>query len=231
MQPFRIRNRYRRGSTFEKRPDLAVDEHHVAEVLADPGRAGDVARWVEERAVRVELPVLDHERDLVGAAGDPDRVRLGAGVVLVAEDVGSGEPGEDVQSRGAETVVVEPEQRGRHLRLLVRVVDRLRLARAEPVRRHRRVAVAVGGDEAAMQVGHQPHLVAERRQPGVDRDPARVLRRQLVAEVDVERRAALGDDRHPEGARLARQSGAVVVGPERRRRQVRMQLPRDLRLP
>jgi hypothetical protein len=41
-------------------------------------------------------------------------------------------------------VVVEPKQRGRHLRLLVGVVDDLRLAGAEPVRSYRWVAVARG---------------------------------------------------------------------------------------
>ena len=56
----------------------------------------------------------------------------------------------------------------RHLRQLVGVEDRLRLARTEAVRGHRGVAVAVRRHEAAMQVGHEPHLVAERRQPSVD---------------------------------------------------------------
>ena len=58
----------------------------------------------------IELAVLDDERDLVRTAGDTDRVRLGTGVELVAEDVGRGETGEHVQARRAESVVVEPEQ-------------------------------------------------------------------------------------------------------------------------
>ena len=51
-----------------------------------------------------------------------------------------------------------------------------------------------------------------------------------LREADCERGTALGDHRHPERAGLAGQPGAVVVGPERRRRQVRMQLPGDLAL-
>src|SRR6266540_6713818 len=80
---------------LEERPNLAVDEHRVAEVLADPGDALDVTGRVEERPVRVELAVLHDERDLVGAAGNPDRVRFVAGVELVANNVGvSGGRGE-----------------------------------------------------------------------------------------------------------------------------------------
>ena len=123
LQPFRIRNRYIRGSTSRNGHTLPLTSIDVAEVLADPGRAGDVAGRVEERPVGVELPVLDDQRDLVGPAGDPDRVGLCAGVELVAEDVGGGEPGEDIQARRPEAVVVEPQQRGRHLRRLVRVED------------------------------------------------------------------------------------------------------------
>jgi hypothetical protein len=122
-------------------------------------------------------------------------------------------------------VVVEPKERGGHLRLLVRVKNRLRLPRPESVRGDRRVAVVLGGDEAAVQVRHDPYLVPERRQACVDRNPGRIGPRQVMEEVDGEGRAALPDDSHPEGASLACQSGAVVVGPERRRRQVRVELP------
>jgi hypothetical protein len=218
------------GLDLEERPDLAVDQHRVPEVLADPGGALDVARRVEERSVSVEAAVLNHQRDLVRAAGNPDRIRLGAGVVLVTEDVRSGEPREHVQPRGAEPVVVKPEQRGGHLRQLVRVEDGLGLAGAEPVRCDRRVAVAVGSDEAAVEVRHQPHLVPERRQPRVDRDPVRIGGGKVVGEADLQGGAALRHDRHAERAGLTGQSGAVVVGPDRRRRQVGVELPRDLRL-
>jgi hypothetical protein len=138
----------------EERPHLAVDEHDVSEVLADPGGSRDAARRIQEGPVWIELAVLDDKRDLVGAAGDADRVWLCAGVVLVADDVGGSEPREHVQPGGPESVVVEPEQRGWHLRQLVRVVNALRLAGAEAVRGHRRVAVARCCDEAAVQVGH-----------------------------------------------------------------------------
>ena len=50
---------------------------------------------------------------------------------------------------------MKPEQRRRHLRLLIRVVDGLRLAVGEPVRRHRRVIVTRRRDETAVQVGPQ----------------------------------------------------------------------------
>src|SRR6185437_98281 len=98
---------------LQVRPHLAVDQHHVAEVLADPGDAGNVADRVPEGAVVVELAVLDHQRDLVAAAGEPGRVRLRAGVVGVPDDVGGGEPGEDVQPGNPVDVIVEPHQPGR----------------------------------------------------------------------------------------------------------------------
>ena len=127
-------------------------------------------------------------------------------------------------------MVVEPEQRGRHLRQLVGVEDRLGLARTEPIRRHCGVAVAVRRHEAAMEVSHEPHRVAERRQPRVDRDPGRVRGREIVRVAHRERSAALGNDCHPERAELAGQPGAVVVRPHRGRRQLRMKLPADLGL-
>ena len=65
------------GLDVQKRPHLAVDQHGVAEVLPDPGGARDVAPRVPERPVRVELAILHDQRDLVGPAGDPDRVGLG----------------------------------------------------------------------------------------------------------------------------------------------------------
>src|SRR4029450_9084650 len=105
---------------LEVRPDLAVDEHHVAEVLADPGRVVEVADRVEEPPVVVELPVLDDERHLVLAVGQAVRIAGPAGVELVPEDVGAGEAGEDVQARRPEAVIVEPVERGGHLGVLVR---------------------------------------------------------------------------------------------------------------
>jgi hypothetical protein len=66
-------------------------------------------------------------------------------------------------------VVVEPEQRSRHLRRLVRVQQPLRLAEPETIGRDCRAAVAVGGDEATVQMGHETHLIAERREARVYR--------------------------------------------------------------
>ena len=57
-------------------PHLAVDQHHVAEILADPDHAFDVACRVKELSVSAELAVLDHERNFVRSARNADRVRL-----------------------------------------------------------------------------------------------------------------------------------------------------------
>jgi hypothetical protein len=43
----------------------------------------------------------------MGPAGDADRVGLGAGVVLVPQDVGGGQADEHVQPRGAKRVIVD----------------------------------------------------------------------------------------------------------------------------
>src|SRR5262245_9245289 len=94
---------------LQERPYLPVDQHHVAEVLADPGHTGDGAGGVKERPVGVDLPVLDDQRDLITATWNPDWVRLLASVVPVAEDVGSGEPGKYVQPRRAQSMIVEPQ--------------------------------------------------------------------------------------------------------------------------
>ena len=79
-------------------------------------------------------------------------------------------------------------------------------------------------------MGHQPHLIAERRLSRVDRKPIRVGGWQIVREADLERRSTLRDHCHPERACLTGEPGAVVVRPEWRRRQIRMQLPDNLRL-
>ena len=110
---------------------------------------------------------------------------FGAGIELVAKDVGGGESGEHVQPRGAKTVVVKPQERRGHLRQLVRVVNRLRLAEAEPIWRHRRVAVTVSRDKAAMKMGHQPHLIAERRLACVDRKPSGYVAGRLCVKLTV----------------------------------------------
>jgi hypothetical protein len=68
-------------------------------------------------------------------------------------------------------VIVEPQERGWHLRQLVRVVDSLRLVETETIRRDRRVAVTVGPNEAAVQMGHHLHMITEWREPRVDRNP------------------------------------------------------------
>jgi hypothetical protein len=100
----------------------------------------------------------------------------------------------------------------------------------EPIRGHRGVAVAVASDESPVKVGHQADLVAERREPFVDRDPRRIGLGQVVGETHVDRRAGPSHDGHPERPRLSRESGPVVVRPQRCGRELGMQLPRDLSL-
>jgi len=211
-------------------PDLAVDEHDIAEVLADPRRADDVAARIKKGAVGVELPVLDDQWDLVRSARNADGIRLGAGVELIADDVGRGEAGEDVEARRAEGVIVEPEQRGRHLRRLVGIQHGLRLADSEAKRRRCGAAIAVGGNEAAMQMGHEADLITERRQTCVYRQPVGIRGRECMLESHGQRRATLGDDGHAKRAGLIGKPRAVVVGPDRRRGQMRMKLPPDLAL-
>ena len=73
-------------------------------------------------------------------------------VTLLARRVGrpSRQPldflGSNAGRHRAQGVIVKPEERGRHLRRLVRVQHALRFAESEPVRRDSRVAVAVAGD-------------------------------------------------------------------------------------
>jgi hypothetical protein len=134
----------------------------------------------------------------------------------------AGEAGEDVEPRRAERVVVEPEQRGRHLRRLVRVQHGLRLADPEPERGDCGAAIAVGSYEAAVQVRHDADLVGQWRQARVDRQPVGIRRWERVLESQRHRRSASGDDGHAEGAGLTGQPRAVVVGPDRRRWHLRM---------
>ena len=111
----------------EEWPDLAVNEYDVAEVLPDPNHAVDVTRRIQERSVRIELAILDNQRNLVCSARDADRVGFQAGVIRVAKNIGGGEASEDIQTRRSQAVVMEREQRGRHFGQLVGVVDGLGL--------------------------------------------------------------------------------------------------------
>ena len=85
LQPLRTRNRYSRGSTSRNGhtlPLTSMTSPKYSPIQVTPGMS---LAGYRKRAVRVELAVLDDQRDLVRAAGDPDRVGLGAGVVLVPE--------------------------------------------------------------------------------------------------------------------------------------------------
>src|SRR6266542_2429205 len=121
-------------------PHLAIDQHHVAEILADPNHAFDVARWIKEFAVCAELSVLDDERNFVRVARNSDGVGLVARVVLVAKKIGGGQSCKDVEPCRTEAVIVEPQQR---CRLLVWIIDGLCVAWTEAVWRDGWVAVAV----------------------------------------------------------------------------------------
>ena len=181
LQPFRIRNRYIRGSTFRNGHTLPLTSMTSPKYSPIHVSARDVAGRVAERSVRVELPVLDHQRDLVRAAGDPDGVGLAAGVELVAQDVGGGEAGEDVQSRRS-----QGRDRGT-------IAARPASAAADWCRR--RVCVSPGPNPFGVTAG-LPSLSAATKppcrcvitrtsspsgvEPRVDRDPARVRRRKLV---------------------------------------------------
>jgi hypothetical protein len=199
------------GLDVEERPHLPVDQHRVAEVLADPGHTGDVAHRIVEGAVVIELAVLDHERDLVRPAWEAVCIVGPTGVELVAQEVSGGEAGKDIQACGAHRMVVEPEE---CRRLLVGIVDGLRLARPESVRSDCRTAVTRCRDEAAMQMRHHTHLMSERYQPRVDWDPGGIGGGEIVSEPHGHRGVLLCHERHPERARLAFEPAAVVVGPE-----------------
>jgi len=108
---------------------------------------------------------------------------------------------------------MEPEQRRRILWQLVVVVNHLRITGAEPVRRDRRVTVAISRDKGTMQMRHQAHLIAEWRQTRVDRNPIGIDFRKVIGVADIERCAALRDHSHPERACLSRETGAVVICP------------------
>ena len=103
-------------------------------------------------------------------------------------------------------------------------MDRLRITRAESVRRDRGVAVAISSDKAAVQMRHHAHLISKRRQTRIDWNPVRVNFRKITGVADIECRAALRDNRHAERTCLPTKSRTIVVSPERRRRQVGMQL-------
>ena len=82
LHPFKIRKRYIRGSTSRNGQTLPLTSMVSPKYSPIQVAPGDVAGRVPERPVRVELAVLDDQRDLVGPAGDPDRVGLLPGVVL-----------------------------------------------------------------------------------------------------------------------------------------------------
>src|SRR4029453_9476488 len=179
-------------------PHLAIYEHDVAKIFADPDRTFDVARWVKESAVRIELAILDNQRNLVRSARNADRVGLSAGVELVAEDVASSESSKHVEPSGSETVIVEPESRSRILWQLVGVMDSLCIARAEPVRGNCRVAAAISRDKSTVQMRHQAHLITERCEPRINWNPVGVGFRKIMRIADIKRRSRLCHYSHPQ---------------------------------
>ena len=125
---------------------------------------------------------------------------------------------------------MEPEQRSRILWQLVGVVNRLRITGAKSVRRDRRVAVAIASDKSPVQMRHHAHVIPKRRKPRIDWDPIRVNFRKVTGVADIEWGAALRDHRHAERTCLPAKSRTIVLSPERRRRQVGMQLSCNLPL-
>ena len=129
-------------------------------------------------------------------------------LVVVGDDVGRGDPGVGVEARDAEGVVVVPHQPGAlvvGVVVLGLVAERLAWAQdlvvheAEPLLAVRvppgvRPAVADPGDEPAVQVDVRPvvWLPISPHDGAVDREDVRG--RQVVAEGDLDRVAALGGD-------------------------------------
>src|SRR6266704_892918 len=72
----------------------------------------------EQLALRVELAVGDDELDLLVAGGQVQRVVASTRIELVANEVHARETRKDVDTRGAQCVIVEP-QRGRLLRVRI----------------------------------------------------------------------------------------------------------------
>ena len=82
----------------------------------------------------------------------------------------------------------------------------LGLTEAKAVRRNGWVAIAITRNEGSVQMRHHAHLIAERRQPGINRNPIRIRERQGMGVVHVNRRPALRDHRHPKRACLPTES-------------------------
>ena len=75
-------------------------------------------------------------------------------------------------------------------------MDVLCVARAEPVWRNCGITVAVSINETAVQMRHHAHLIAERREPRIDRNPIWVCEWQSIGVTHIKRRTALRDHRH-----------------------------------
>lgn len=136
---------------LEPGPHGAVDGVRVADHPSLPTSLGHEAEGAEASpAIRVETPVLEGQRRLELAGGQPQRVRRGARVHLVAHRVQAEQPRVRVQACDAVRVVVEPE-RGRLLSVRPLVAE-------VAAGRHgvHRVPVVLGGDDAAVEVQRHP---------------------------------------------------------------------------
>jgi hypothetical protein len=125
-------------------PDLAVDDDAVPlEGILD-------GRGIEERAVGIELAVLDDDRDLELAARQAE-----GGLEVVAQQVEAGHARVDVETGDPECVVVVPERRRV---LVVGILVDVGLPRQDgqlglTVEARRQVsAVQVGGDARGVRV-------------------------------------------------------------------------------
>jgi hypothetical protein len=200
---------------LQERPHLAVDQHRVAEELGNPHGwharirvAAIVLHRIEQRAVRVEEPVLDHQRDLERAVGKIEVV-----LDAVTEQIDARQPGEVVQPGRAQRVVVVPElRRGLIIRIVVGPPLEEGPGPREIVREPRLgIAVALRQNFMSMQVDDRPHLRLSRLvavQRVVDRQHMAI--RQVVHPAHGYRLAS---------TRLERGAGILaVVAPERGRR-------------
>src|SRR4029453_3651208 len=107
---------------------------------------------------------------------------------------------------------MEPQQRRR---LLIWIVNGLRVTLAETIRCDCWIAVAITRYDSVMQMCYHAHFIAERRQTGGGRKPVGGRLRKLIGVADIGGRAALREYRHPKRTRLPRETGAVVICPER----------------
>src|SRR5712691_4447486 len=107
--------------------------------------------WVKERAVGIEQPVLDHERDFILPLGQVEAV-----LDFIPDQIKARQPGEDILPCAAERVIVIPECGGL-LIVRIRISSRgeERTCSGKSVREPGlRVSIAFRQNPGAVQVYH-----------------------------------------------------------------------------